>query len=224
MKRFPAFPYACLLLIGIALGLLVLRPTLAQDGRAAMHGIIHAEFRIDEAIAGTSGPLRTMKLGDVLKRTTTASLPKGPQGGVELTFVAVIAKGGKVLTTWASNPVQLDGTTLRRVDSSGMGEIDSPWEAFDDPIEGFQEPLVGYRDPFLAFGTPLEAGVFTYDERTQAGPFGIPDVLTRPKGTRPGGGEYILVLTVQSPRDAASYPISVRPAVVPFAVREAASR
>ncbi len=170
------------------------------------------------------------KLVDALKRNTTVSLPKGPQGGLEITFVAVIARHGDVLGEWESHPVHIEGGIweLRPKGANTGTAIRSPWEAFDTPIVGFQEPLVGFLEPFLAyeeallgFGKPVAATPFTYDARLRTTADAVAAIWGT-NGVALGDG-YALILMAASPRDAAATPQTIAPAVVPFTVRETPS-
>lgn len=207
---------------------------------------IYAVIAFDDALGGASDAPRAVyplhgvgaqKLNDRLKRTTTASLPKGPQGGIEVTFIAVIAQDGKVLAERTSHPVRIDGASLRLVDSSGIGEIDSPWEAFDEPALGLFESALGRsslvaprRDALVAprrdaTGLPIEIemgrpltrsipyegdGITTRRELVEAWLRSIQTALPR--------GSYELVLfpfPTEDPGQAA-----IRPAILPFQVKE----
>ncbi len=217
-------PWMYLILLGV---LLASGPR--HDAQAQTKTDLQSSKRIyitfDDALGDASGTLHAMKLGDVLKRTTTVSLPKGPQGGVEVTFVAVIAQNGKVLTEWASNPVLIKDASLRLLVGSdgGGGEIRSPWDAFQEPLVGYEDPALGFENPIVGFGDPLASIVIDHEEH-YAKPSHVVKQIWNTHGEVLRKDLYALVLMAVPRRDYPEGRFTMGLAIVPFTVQNEAGQ
>lgn len=149
-------------------------------------------------------------LANVLRRSTR--LPKGPNGGIELSFAAVIARRGDIASQWASQRVRLDDQGGIIV--STRESIDTPWDAFEAPIFGFEEPIFGIEAPIFGFGDPVKTVPIDY-RRISNLPEAVGLVWRYNQAEQLDAGDFVLLVMIM-PGDSPSFQVS--PAAIPFDV------
>lgn len=166
-------------------------------------------FSFDNPLIGVSA--RDRDLVTALERNT--KLPKGPQGGVELRFAAVIARRGDIASEWDSHTVRLDDRGAELVGRRAR-TIVSPWQAFEEPIFGFEEPIFGLEEPIFGFGQPVTSRPIDF-ARVGNLPEAVGLVWQYNQSEQLDAGDFTLLLMVM-PGDSVTF--SVAPAAIPLTV------
>lgn len=196
--------------------------------RAQEKPVIDLAFQIDQDGLDVA-PGKALE--DVLSSNTLIGMHVEPVVQMELEILALFLRDGKIRHIARSErEVRVaPDTDVRLVDGGSTRTLQSPWEALERPLEGFQHSLGGFEKPIFAL-SPARAmdlrGLTSYvvDDNTvvmvQEQEYPIKEGTSLEGWFGEGDVPRDVVIVLVAPRRDAYGPVEVRPAVIPFAVKE----